>query len=114
MKFMQKTKEKTEKSEELDSSGLPSTLEHVNKNLKFIHEPSYVLIEGLKFGRISYRGMNAEIERLNEDSNPRQENKQKQSRNDQEKEISDQEMAKRYANLMGKTRGQGRKIFHKK
>ncbi|XP_023335101.1 M-phase phosphoprotein 6 [Eurytemora carolleeae] len=63
---------------------------------RYILESSYVPIENLKFGRVSYKGMNPEIETIMLEDTTREENLRQV-----ELEVTDQEMAERYSNLVG-------------
>uniref|UniRef100_A0A6M2DJY0 Putative m-phase phosphoprotein 6 n=1 Tax=Xenopsylla cheopis TaxID=163159 RepID=A0A6M2DJY0_XENCH len=67
MKFMKKTKEKFMKEEEDEESRNMYSNEitdRMNKNSQYIEEPSLAICENLLVGRLSYKGMNPEIERL--------------------------------------------------
>ncbi|XP_046468922.1 M-phase phosphoprotein 6 [Neodiprion pinetum] len=97
MKFMKRTKEKVEKQlfqeEGKEYFGAQLT-NHMKKGSdKFIIEPSFVFCEGLLDGRVSFRGMNPEIERLME---LEEEAKQALTRKQNETEITDEQMAKHY------------------
>lgn len=97
MKFMKRTKEKVEKQlfqeEGEEYFGAQLTNRMKKGSGVFIFEPSYVFCEGLVDGRVSFRGMNPEIERLME-----LEEEAKRARNDKKNEtdISDQQMAKHF------------------
>ncbi|XP_012275386.1 M-phase phosphoprotein 6 [Orussus abietinus] len=94
MKFMKKTKEKVEKQlyqeegEEYFGSHLTTCMKQ--KSGKFIIEPSYVFCENLIDGRVSFNGMNPEIERLME---LEQETNQPKAAKE-ECDVSDEQMAK--------------------
>lgn len=68
MKFMKRTRDKVIKEEDdaqgraMYSSEITDKMLHGNS--KYIMEPSYVPVENLIEGRLSFRGMNPEIERL--------------------------------------------------
>ncbi|XP_067130960.1 M-phase phosphoprotein 6 [Centruroides vittatus] len=68
MKFMKRSKEKIEqKEEELEKKALFETelIDILKKEGKrFLIEPSYAPCEQLVFGRMSFKGMNPEIEKL--------------------------------------------------
>ncbi|XP_023220033.1 M-phase phosphoprotein 6-like [Centruroides sculpturatus] len=68
MKFMKRSKEKIEqKQEELEKKALFETelIDLLKKEGKrFLIEPSYAPCEQLVFGRMSFKGMNPEIEKL--------------------------------------------------
>lgn len=99
MKFMKRTRDKTEKMEEeevrsqmFDSEVTPAMRVEGDR---FIMEPSFVNIENLKFGRFSYKGMNPEIETIMlEEANLEEATRQ-------DVDVTDQEMADRYKNLVG-------------
>lgn len=100
MKFMQKTQETSVEEEENDTNQFNSTFDHMHKQVKFVFEPSYAVVEQLKYGRQSFRGMNPEIERLNEELNPTGSSiKQEASSShvDMEMDIDDKEMARVFA-----------------
>ncbi|XP_030380639.1 M-phase phosphoprotein 6 [Scaptodrosophila lebanonensis] len=95
MKFMQRTKAKVDKEADdeqgraLYSNEISGNM--LNSNSNFIIEPSYSICEGLIDGRLSFRGMNPELERLME---LEQAEKQVKTKQEQPKEVSDVEMAK--------------------
>ncbi|KZC14294.1 PREDICTED: M-phase phosphoprotein 6 [Dufourea novaeangliae] len=70
MKFMKRTKEKVEK-QQFQEEGEEYFGNEVTKRMKkeserFIIEPSYIFCEKLIDGRVSYQGMNPEVEKLME------------------------------------------------
>ncbi|BFF94502.1 M-phase phosphoprotein 6 [Drosophila madeirensis] len=97
MKFMQRTKVKVDKEDDDEQSRALYSNEinakMLNSNSNFIIEPSYTICAGLIDGRLSFRGMNPELELLME-----QELAQKLAKvkPEQPKEVSDQDMAKAY------------------
>ncbi|XP_017043872.1 M-phase phosphoprotein 6 [Drosophila ficusphila] len=97
MKFMQRTKVKVEKEADDEQSRALYSNEinqkMLNSNSNFLVESSYSICAGLIDGRLSFRGMNPELELLME-----QELAEKQGRMkpEQPKEVSDQDMAKAY------------------
>uniref|UniRef100_A0A1B0B7P0 M-phase phosphoprotein 6 n=1 Tax=Glossina palpalis gambiensis TaxID=67801 RepID=A0A1B0B7P0_9MUSC len=99
MKFMQRTKAKVDKEIEVAegramySSELTSRM--LNTNSNFIIEPSYVSCENLIEGRLSFRGMNPEIEREMELEKSEKEATTK--RPEQEAEVSTNDMIEFYA-----------------
>lgn len=101
MKFMKRTKEKVIKEEDAAEGRAMYLSEMTDKmlsgNSQFIIEPSYVPCENLKEGRVSFRGMNPEIERLLE-----LEEMEKQAKLDQDvkKDVTDSEMADYYGNVV--------------
>ncbi|XP_058129494.1 M-phase phosphoprotein 6 [Anopheles ziemanni] len=68
MKFMSRTKEKVEKEADAEKGRALYASEITDKmlheSIKYILEPSYVPCEDLIDGRVSYGGMNPEIERI--------------------------------------------------
>lgn len=68
MKFMKRTKEKTEKieEEEVRSRMFDGEVSGAMRDgaSRIVVEPSYVNIENLRFGRLAFKGMNSEIESL--------------------------------------------------
>ncbi|XP_030569038.1 M-phase phosphoprotein 6 [Drosophila novamexicana] len=97
MKFMQRTKAKVAKEDDDEQSRALYSNElnqkMLNSNSNFIIEPSYSICAGLIDGRLSFRGMNPELERLMELELAE---KQGRTRPDQPKEVTDQEMAEAY------------------
>ncbi|KAH8269363.1 hypothetical protein KR018_007471 [Drosophila ironensis] len=94
MKFMQRTKAKVDQ-ETADEQGRALYSNEINEkmlnsNCNFIVEPSYSICAGLIDGRLSFRGMNPEIEQLMEQE------KQGRARPEQSNDVSDQDMAKAY------------------
>ena len=65
MKFMQKTKEELEENQ--DAQLFNQNHDYLAKKQKYQFEPSYQYFENLKFGRTSYKSMNLEIEKLQEE-----------------------------------------------
>uniref|UniRef100_U5ESH4 Putative cytoplasm n=1 Tax=Corethrella appendiculata TaxID=1370023 RepID=U5ESH4_9DIPT len=108
MKFMKKTKEKVEKEEDdaegraLYSSEITDKMLHGQSN--FIIEPSFVPCENLIEGRVSYRGMNPEIERIMEIERYGEQQVKERERLEREKEmtkdVSDKDMAKFYGSIV--------------
>ena len=103
MKFMQKTKDKNEKDLEEEQN---RTLldEEYNENMrkegqKYVVDNSYLYCERLIFGRMSFKGMNPEIEKLMQelDRNNGNKNEDKNVKNDESVEVSDEEMTNRYS-----------------
>ncbi|XP_055855179.1 M-phase phosphoprotein 6 [Episyrphus balteatus] len=104
MKFMQRTKAKVDKEiEEAEGRAMYSSeiTDKMNQNSNFIIEPSFMYCEGLIEGRLSYRGMNPEIERLLE---LEQEEKDKKTRPPpQANDVSDKDMQAFYENNLART-----------
>lgn len=98
MKFMQKTKEELE--EDTDAQLFNQSHSYLTKKQKYQFEPSYQYFENLKFGRVSYMGANAEIERLSEELAGAASGKGVNASSAQAKldevEISDEQMADYY------------------
>lgn len=99
MKFMKRTKEKVEKELE-DAEGREMYSHEITAEMRqgagsFVIEPSFVPCEDLLVGRLSYRGMNPEIERIMEleyaEANPS---------TVQETDVTDKEMAAFYNPLV--------------
>ncbi|XP_034829740.1 M-phase phosphoprotein 6 [Maniola hyperantus] len=95
MKFMKKTKERLEKElentlghEDLYSNIITNEMRHATGN--YISESSFVFCEDLIEGRVSFKGMNPEIERIMES-----ENKQNDCDGEMQKDISDEILAKK-------------------
>lgn len=101
MKFMKRTKEKVIKEEDAAEGRAMYLSEMTDRmlsgNSQFIIEPSYVPCENLTEGRISFRGMNPEIERLLE-----LEEQERQSKldHDVKKDVTDTEMTDYYGNVV--------------
>ncbi|KNC27806.1 hypothetical protein FF38_07972 [Lucilia cuprina] len=99
MKFMQRTKAKVDKEiEAAEGRAMYSneiTEKMLNSNSNFIIEPSFVHCENLIEGRLSFRGMNPEIERLLE---LEREEKAAAKRQEQSTEVSNDDMVKFYQN----------------
>lgn len=97
MKFMQKTKD--ELDEEKDAGLFNQSHSYLTKKQKYEFEPSYQYFENLRFGRVSYKGANVEIERLAEElagtTNGSNANSAPTNKLD-EVEISDEQMADYY------------------
>lgn len=99
MKFMQRTKAKVDKEiEAAEGRAMYSneiTDKMLNSNSNFIIEPSFVHCENLLDGRLSFRGMNPEIERLLEIE---REEKAAAKRHEQNTDVSNEDMMKFYQN----------------
>ncbi|EDV99102.1 M-phase phosphoprotein 6 [Drosophila grimshawi] len=97
MKFMQRTKAKVEKEDDDEQSRALYSNElnqkMLNSNSNFIIEPSYSICAGLSDGRLSFRGMNPELERLLELERAEKEGKTKP---EQPTEVNDEQMAETY------------------
>lgn len=97
MKFMRKTKERIEKEIEniqdhdsLYSKIITNEMRHASGN--FILESSFIVCENLLDGRLSFKGMNPEIESLME-----QDNKKTTPDGDMLKDVSDEILVKKMA-----------------
>ncbi|XP_054167187.1 M-phase phosphoprotein 6-like [Oppia nitens] len=120
MKFMHRTKEKTEK--QLNEQRNDELLDqHFDDNdelesQKYIINTSYVYCEGLRSGRMSFRGMNPEVEKLMQEIDEN-DDKDKEDNDNNEKnttqDVSDDEMANRYSKLMSDSASGHRKRNHK-
>lgn len=101
MKFMKRTKDKVIKEEDAAEGRAMYLSEMTDKmlsgNSQFIIEPSYVPCENLKEGRVSFRGMNPEIERLLELEELELQSK---TENDVKKDVTDAEMTDYYGNVV--------------
>ena len=100
MKFMQKTKDKIER-QGLDEKHLKPVLdENLNENMlkesnKYVINQSYIYCESLISGRMSFKGMNPEIEKLMQQmSGEKEDNNQK---TEESADVSDDEMTNRYS-----------------
>lgn len=104
MKFMKRTREKVLKEEDDERSRAMYSHEITDKMKKdicqYIMEPSYVPCENLSDGRYSFRGMNPEIERLNQ-----LENEAINAAKDKDvvKDVSDADMSASYYHTIKKT-----------
>ena len=100
MKFMKRTKEKTEIDAENEerqamfANSITAAMKH--QGSRFITEPSYVNIENLNFGRLAFNGMNPEIEKMAEDDRAQKEGAESEKR---EKDVQDEEMLEYYSNV---------------
>lgn len=69
-----------------------------------VEEQSFVPCEELRFGRISFKGFNPEVEKLMALLNPREENEDEEDEEQRRKmqtDVTDEEMALRYESLVG-------------
>ncbi|XP_045458996.1 M-phase phosphoprotein 6 [Melitaea cinxia] len=101
MKFMKKTKERIEKElentqdiEGLYSNIITSEMRHASGN--YISESSFIFCEDLVEGRLSFKGMNPEIERLMELEDKKY-NADKES--EMQKDVSDDILSKKMESL---------------
>merc|ERR1712079_461699 len=100
MKFMKRTKERTEREEDTEKSQaiysdfISAAMKH--QGSRFIIEPSYVNIENLSFGRFAYHGMNPEIEKMLDDEKVKKEELEAIKN---EKDVQDEEMVEYYSSL---------------
>ena len=102
MKFMKRTKEKTEFQEEEEVRARMFD-DEISGDMKsganrIVIEPSYVNIEGLRFGRMAFRGMNSEIESMMAE----QEAKNNEAKSSMEMDVSDMEMTMKLSKTIGK------------
>lgn len=97
MKFMKKAKEQSEKDEGNESNLFGQNYGYLTKQQRYLFEPSYAFFENSRFGRISYKGMNIEIERIMNETNTKLPVNNKVAKEEMDDvEITDQEMANRY------------------
>lgn len=100
MKFMKRSKEKAQRKQDAEESQAMFsdviTEDMKRGECKYVIEPSFVQCENLIVGRLSFLGMNPEIERILE-----LEQKANYVKKENEKDISDFEMANRYGTLVG-------------
>ncbi|XP_043642226.1 M-phase phosphoprotein 6 [Drosophila teissieri] len=116
MKFMQRTKNKVEKEADDEQSRALYSNEinqkMLNSTSNFMVESSYSICAGLIDGRLSFRGMNPELEILMEQELAEKEGR---ARPEQPKEVSDQDMVKAYyANKAPTVTGSMSKKFNTK
>lgn len=104
MKFMKRTKEKTEKleEEEVRARMFEADVSGAMKDgaNRIVLEPSYVNIENLRFGRMAFKGMNAEIESLMAEQAAAMKNAAENK--NEEAEIDDVEMANRLSKTIAR------------
>ncbi|CAF4760969.1 unnamed protein product [Pieris macdunnoughi] len=89
MKFMKKSKERIENSKDHDnlySGVITNDMKQASGN--YIAESSFIYCTDLLEGRLSFKGMNPEIERLMEQEKP------KEKDGDMQKDVSDEVLAK--------------------
>uniref|UniRef100_A0A182Q8X7 M-phase phosphoprotein 6 n=1 Tax=Anopheles farauti TaxID=69004 RepID=A0A182Q8X7_9DIPT len=108
MKFMSRTKEKldkeadNEKGRALYASEITDKM--LNETVKYVIETSYVPCENLIEGRVSYGGMNPEIERILEIESgvdvEKRERMEAAKQAKMEKDVPDGEMAKFYSSVV--------------
>lgn len=101
MKFMKKTKERVEKEED-DAEGQAMYSSEITEEMKQsgninFSEVSIVGCRDLIEGRLSFRGMNPEIEKLMNDEYAK---KLDEAEKRKEKDVTDVEMAKGYSTLV--------------
>ena len=106
MKFMKRTREKTEiqDEEEMRSQLFDSEVTPAMRvgGSRIVCEPSYVPIENLTFGRLAFKGMNAEIESMMAAAQASAEE------GVEEADVSQEEMAGRLSQNMAKKYGSKR------
>lgn len=110
MKFMQRgldteTKKRLEEDEKKiisDEHWYLDLPELTAKETVLVEEKSFVPCEDLKFGRISFKGFNPDIEKLMALMNPEdKEDEEDEQRSHMQMDVTDQEMALRYESLVG-------------
>lgn len=99
MKFMQKTREKEEAKESFNQVNANNILQQSLQESKFLIEPSYASVEFLKFGRMSFKGQNPEIEKLMSALEADRQLEQSQAK-EKSDSVSDIEFAERYTTLI--------------
>ncbi|XP_038070426.1 M-phase phosphoprotein 6-like [Patiria miniata] len=108
MKFMQRTQEsnvqkelEAEQRRRIDETHWFLDLPEITvKESNFDVEPSFAVCEDLKFGRMSYKGMNPSIEKIMR-SIEAEELEAISEQREREMTVSDEEMARRYSTLVG-------------
>ncbi|KAK2581644.1 hypothetical protein KPH14_002144 [Odynerus spinipes] len=112
MKFMKRTKEKVEKQmiqeEGEEYFGGQLSIKLKNESEKFVIEPSYVFCEQLIDGRLSFQGMNPELEKLLE---MEYNNKQMELEKKQETDVTDEQLAEEW---ISRKKGKNKYKFQKK
>ena len=105
MKFMQRTKANVERelNERNDNKLVGQELLEIcrKEGDRYMTTNSFLFCENLRYGRMSYKGMNPEIERLME-SKEAKHKRQLDDQSSNEMEISNKEMAKVYKKLKTK------------
>ena len=121
MKFMQKTKEKCDKElEELEPQDVLD--QHYNANLrkegqKYVVDNSYLYVERLVFPRMSFKGMNPEIEKLMVEMNADNSEVKDEKQSNETFDVNDEEMTDRYTQYIdnkNSNRKRNRDVFSKK
>ncbi|KAK7872471.1 hypothetical protein R5R35_014264 [Gryllus longicercus] len=102
MKFMKRSKEKAEKELEAEETeslfAIPSKMK---QGTKYIIEPSYIPCEDLIVGRLSFNGMNPEIELImQKEAGIVQEEPEIK---EEEADVTEEEMARHYSSLVNTT-----------
>lgn len=97
MKFMQRTKENVER-EKLEQDSYKSVDQEMlelcrNEGDKYMTTNSFLYCENLRFGRMSFKGMNPEIEKLMESKAPKKSSNNSQEEDVTETDVSNAEMA---------------------
>uniref|UniRef100_UPI0037E95990 M-phase phosphoprotein 6 n=1 Tax=Semicossyphus pulcher TaxID=241346 RepID=UPI0037E95990 len=109
MKFMQRgldaeTKKQLEEDEKRiisDEHWYLDLPELKAKENLIIEEKSFVPCEDLKYGRISFKGFNPEVEKLMALMNPKDETEKEEEMSRMQTDVTDEEMALRYESLVG-------------
>ncbi|XP_036961916.1 M-phase phosphoprotein 6 [Acanthopagrus latus] len=109
MKFMQRgldaeTKKQLEEDEKRiisDEHWYLDLPELKTKENLIIEEKSFVPCEDLKYGRISFKGFNPEVEKLMALMNPKEEEEEQEEVSRMQTDVTDEEMALRYESLVG-------------
>ncbi|XP_008291805.1 M-phase phosphoprotein 6 isoform X2 [Stegastes partitus] len=111
MKFMQRgldaeTKKQLEEDEKRiisDEHWFLDLPELKAKENLIIEERSFVPCEDLRFGRVSFKGFNPEVEKLMVLMNPKEEKEERDEEDERrmQTDVTDEEMALRYESLVG-------------
>lgn len=116
MKFMKRTKEKVEKEAEIAETQKmykQNMSDKVEAGAEYFIQPSYFLCEELREGRISFRGMNTELEKYLEKTNYFNSHSTELKPVKQEAEVDDDEMAAHYSVMKKGTTTQQKYNAHK-
>ncbi|XP_053678164.1 M-phase phosphoprotein 6 [Anopheles nili] len=108
MKFMSRTKEKLEKEADNERGralyASEITDKMLNETIKYVIEPSYVPCEDLIEGRVSYGGINPEIERIIEiesgENSLKREQEEAAKQAKMQTDVPDADMARFYSSVV--------------
>jgi len=104
MKFMQRTKANVERELEEKSNNLDNDLLDLcrKESDRYMTTNSYLYCENLRYGRMSFKGMNAEVEKLMDSKRivaSQKEEKAEDNEDSSEVEVSKDDMAKAFKKL---------------